>query len=276
MVGIPKNLSNSALWDSLYDEFRSNICHSCFTNVSLTRDMSYPQPIPYIGSDFGKDPFSIFFCGIETYCNSKREERIGSRYDVFPAAQVESLYFEKEPEKNNYSLFWKWVRAISEGVLSEYKNPFAHIAYSNLVKCQSRPKGKNFCSSSYALSSETAANCISKAGWIYREIREIGAKNIIVFSGIKWKFYLARLFLDDEEGKMIRKFDYDSVGSRQEIREKRKNTDLFIHLRDENRRFIITNHPNYTPHEIRDEIIRIIRENDWGSSLEWKNPKPLT
>lgn len=274
MVPETRNLSDSKLWKLLYDGFNDNVCRKCFTKVSATKEMSNPQPIPYIGSDFGKDPFGLFFCGIETYCNDTRNQRPNDKYDIFPVSQVESLYFEKEPESNNYSPFWKWVRTISERVLKpEFENPFNHIAYSNLIKCQSRSKGKDFRASQYELSSEIATNCIRKAGWVYREIRQIGAKNIIVFAGIQENFYLAKLFLNDEKkGKMISKFDYNQVNSREVMRIKRKDKDLFVQLRDREKRFIITNHPQGAPHEIRDEIVRIIRENDWTGSVEWSMP----
>ena len=269
-----KNLSDSNLWKLLYNGFSGNGCRKCFTEVSVTKDTSNPQPIPYIGPDFGKDPFGLFFCGIETYCNDTRNQCPNDVYDIFPTSQVESLYFEKEPKVNNYSPFWKWVRTISENLLKpEFENPFRHIAYSNLIKCQSRSKGKNFRDSKYELSSEIATNCIRNCGWIYREIRQIGAKNIIVFSGIQDDFYLARLFLNDEkEGKMITKFDYNSVNSRESMRKERKDKDLFVHLRDGEKRFIITNHPQGTPHEIRDKIVQIIRDNDWTCSDGWRMP----
>lgn len=275
MVHKLANLSNPNLWSSLYNEFNSNVCSNCFKQASSNRDMSNPQPMPYIGSDFGKDPFGLFFCGIETYSNFMRDECPNMKYEIFPTSQVKSLYFERNPEKNNYSPFWKWVRTISEGVMvSEFGEPFKHIAYSNLIKCQSRPKGYDFLSSSYSLSCEIATNCVRKAGWIYRETKQIRAKNIIVFAGVKKEFYLARLFLNDLKGSLIRKFDYNSVNSREAIREKRKGKDLFLHLRDGDNRFIVTNHPQGTPHEIRDEIVRVIRENDWTGSMEWWMPEP--
>jgi hypothetical protein len=270
------NLSTEDLWDEIYKGFNSKICSDCYKQAILSRDMSNPQPIPYVGPEFGKDQYSLFFCGIETYFNEKRKDFASVKYDMFPTSQVESLYFEKEPEKNNYSPFWKWVRRISEEVLKlKPSDTFKHIAYSNLIKCQSRRKGGDFFSSSYELSNELPTNCIKRAGWIYREIEKIEAKNVILFAGRAKELYLARLFLDDMEGKMIRKFDYSNCDLPEKILKKRKDRDLFIHLRDGRRRFILTNHPQGTPHEIRDEIVRIVGENDWTGSIEWKMPKTV-
>jgi len=262
------NLSNEELWTKIYGGFRNKICNSCCKHIVSFRDMSYPQPLPYVGPDFGKDDYKLMFVGIETYCNNRRDNCEETEYDVFPTEQVKSLFFEMEPENNGYSPFWKWVRRISEQVLQmEAEDAFKHIAYSNLHKCQSRKRGGDFCSSDYAIREELSVNCIQKAGWIYHEIEKIGAKNIIVFSGRAHKCLLARIFLGDIEGTLMRRFDYNNFGSTHSRRR-----DLFVHLRDEARRFILTNHPQGTPHEIRDEIIRIIRQNDLSSAENWSMP----
>lgn len=259
---ILKNRSNRILWDSLYSGFNNIVCNECIEQVSQTRIMSNPQPIPYIGPNFGQDPYGILFYGIETWDNFPRIEGSKADYNVFSTKQVEKLYFE------NYSPFWFWVAAIAEKVLlPNFGFPFAHIAYSNLIKCQAR-KENNFYSPHYELS-ETSLNCIRKAGWIFREINRIGAKNIVIFSGIKKDFFLARLLLNMDNHIDITKFDYRNVT---DSRKFDKRNDLFVHLKVGDIRFIITNHPSYTPQQIRDEIIRIIKENDWHSAVNWKMP----
>lgn len=153
---------------------------------------------------------------------------------------------------------------------------FKHIAYSNLIKCQSRRKGVDFRESSYDLSTKLAENCVKKAGWIYREIEKIEAKNVILFTGRRNEYYLARLFLDEWEGKMIRKFDYSNYDLPKAFLKRGKDRNLFVHLRDGTRRFILTNHPQGTPNMISDEIVRIVGEDDWTGSVNWKMPRPLT
>jgi len=267
------NLSNEEFWNHIYRKFDNKICNDCCKHITSFRNMSNPQLIPYIGPDFGKDIHRLMFVGIETYCNNKRDNCKEMEYDIFDTDQVESLFFEREPEENGYSPFWKWVRRISEEVLEkESEDAFRHIAYSNLHKCQSRRREGDFCSSSYEIIEELSRNCIQRAGWIYLEIGEIGAKNVIIFSGRAHECLLARLFLGDNEGRLVRKFDYSNYDLKQSVLEKRKDRDLFVHLRDGVRRFIITNHPQGTPLKIRDEIIRIIKYNDWSNATDWKLP----
>jgi hypothetical protein len=274
MDSIEDNLSNEELWDTIYKGFSNDVCKDCCNQILPFRDLSKPQPIPYIGPNFGRDIYRLMFVGIETYCNEKRDNCTETEYDEFLTDQVKSLFFEMNPEENRYSPFWKWVKKISEDVLEkEPEDAFKHIAYSNLHKCQSREKGSDLCSPNYKIIEELSINCIQKAGWLYREIEEIGARNIILFSGRRRECFLARLLLGDEEGRLIRKFDYSHCGLDENILKKRKNRDLFIHLRDGARRFIITNHPQGTPHQILDEIIRIIKHNDWNNALDWKLPK---
>jgi hypothetical protein len=243
--------------------------------------MSKPQPIPYVGHDFHNDEHRLMFVGIETYCNWPPRKDCGKTgYSVFGTAQVERLFFRRSPEISGieYSPFWEWVKVISKEVLSPEKKTeaFARIAYSNLHKCQSRKKGStrdDFCSSSYQSTKRLSENCIRKAGWIYREIKEIEPKNVIVFAGRKNQYRLARLFMNDEEGKLLRKFDYGNYELTPSQYEERNERDLFVHLRDGSRRFIVTNHPQGTPNEIRSEIVRIISEDDWSMAEDWKMPK---
>lgn len=267
------NLSNEELWNQIYERFDNKACKDCCNHMLSFRDMSYPQPIPFIGPNFGKDIYRLMFVGIETYCNNTRDDPKETEYDIFYTEQVENLFFESKPEENGCSPFWKWVRKISEEVLEKSsEEAFKHIAYSNLHKCQSREKGGDFCSPDYEIIEELSTNCIQKAGWLYREIEKIGAKNVILFSGRACDFLLAKLFLGDIKGALIRKFDYSNCDLEQNVLKKRKDRDLFIHLRDRDRRFIITNHPQGTPREIRNEIIRIIKDNDWSSAVDWKLP----
>lgn len=254
------NLSNKDLWDLLYNGFTNDVCRDCCSHLLSSRDMSMPQPIPYIGPSFGKDNYRLLFVGIETYGNKKRDNCKEIIYDEFGTDQVKSLFFETNPKENGYSIFWKWVKKISEDVLeTESKEAFKHIAYSNLHKCQSRRKGGNMFSRRYEICKELSQNCIQEVGWLYREIRKIEPMNVILFSGRRREYLLARLFLHDNEGKLTK--------SRW-----RNGKDLCIHLRAGDRRFIITNHPLGTPLEIRDKIIRIIKDNDWKNAIDWKMP----
>ncbi len=276
-----KNLSDKELWSKLYDGFDNDVCKNCCSLILSSRDMSMPQPIPYIGPNFFKNERRLMFVGIETYCNwPPRRDCTKTCYCKFPTAQVERLFFSRSREVSGirYSPFWEWVRNISTEVLSperSSKEAFTRIAYSNLHKCQSRKKGsteEDFCRSSYQTAPKLSINCIQKGGWIYREIEEIGAKNIIVFSGRKNQHQLAKLFLGFHKDGTLRTFDYDGYDLTSSQREVRKDRDLFVHLADGTRRFIITNHPQGTPNEIRDEIIRIVKEDDWSESEAWRMP----
>jgi hypothetical protein len=220
------------------------------------------------------------FVGIETYGNwPPRKDCEKTGYDAFSTAQVERLFFRKSTNKSGieYSPFWNWVNVISTEVTSPKKDPqeaFRCIAYSNLHKCQVRDGStkKDFDESSYQIDKVSFRNCIQRAGWIYKEIEEIGAKNIVVFSGRKEENLLARIFLGNDEYRTLKTFDYSNSCVTPKQCEKWKGRDLFVHLRDGNRRFIVANHPQGTPEPVRKEIIRIIGEDDWSTAEAWKMP----
>jgi hypothetical protein len=269
------NLSRENLWNQIYNGFNNDVCKTCCNDILPVRDMSKSQPIPYVGPSFGKDIYRLLFVGIETYDNEKRDNCEGAKYGEFDTGQVRDLFFETNPEDNGYSPFWKWVKKISQDVLEMGpEDAFRHIAYSNLHKCQSWKKGWDPSSPNYQIMEELSINCIQKADWLYREIKKIEAKNIILFSGRRNDCLLARLFLNDNEGGLIRKFDYSRYNLDEKTLKKRSCRDLFIQLRDGARRFIVTNHPQGTPSEIRDEIVRIIKWDDWKNAIDWKLPKP--
>jgi len=274
-----RNRSNKELWDRIYNGFDNKICNDCCKQLSEHTEISYPQPIPYIGNNFNIDETRLMFVGIESYCNDPRTNCDKTYYDKFPTEQVERLFFKKKESGVANSPFWNWVREISTRVLSPERKhlceAFSRIAYSNLHKCQSRKKGSTmevFCRSNYRINEDLSRNCIQKAGWIYHEIEEIDAKNIIVFAGRKNDGLLARIFLGDDS-RYLKKFDYSKYYLTPRTREMRKDRDVFVHLKDGNRRFIVTNHPQGTPNEIQEEIIRIIKENDWSGAKAWKMPE---
>jgi hypothetical protein len=270
-----ENLSDEKLWHKIYGRLDNKTCKICKQDVEESgKKMSSLQPVPYIGSQFYNNKYQIMFIGKGTYNNDKSRG-----YDVFPTKQVRNLFLN-----DNYS-FWDWVREINKSIFDNEsaKEVFPYFAYSNVHKCQAVPKGWTFNDTpDYIIDENVSTNCITNAGWIYREINEIAPKNVVLFLGFQWDHYLAKLFLQNE--KLIKKFNYDyyikksSDKDRIKYLKKRKSgdykdDDYFIHLRDGNRRFIITNHPQGAPHEIRDEIIRIIKNNDWRKSIRWKMPK---
>lgn len=155
------NLSDEDFWRKIYDGFNSENCKSCCKQVLSFRDMSKPQPMPYIGPHFYETEHRLMFVGIETYCNwPPRKDCNTTGYSEFGTAQVRRLFFRSSPEISgiNYSPFWQWVNIVSTEILSDKRKPeeaFPRIAYSNLHKCQSRKKGstlEDFCSSSYQTS----------------------------------------------------------------------------------------------------------------------------
>jgi len=243
--------------------------------------MSKPQPIPYIGPDFHRSEHRLMFVGIETYSNwPPRKDCKKTNYSEFDTALVKSMFF-KEPiskDKTKNRPFWNWVNTISTEVTSPKKDAqeaFRRIAYSNLHKCQVRKDAteKDFDESSYQLDETSFRNCIEKAGWIYKEIQELGAKNIVVFSGHKNENFLARIFLRYNGNRALKAFDYSNPRVKPEEHTRfSKRDDLFVHLKDGSRRFIITNHPQGTPGPLREEIVRIIRENDWSTAEAWEMP----
>jgi hypothetical protein len=241
--------------------------------------MSLPQPIPYIGPHFKESKKRLLFVGIETYGNQIRKNRDQILYDRFLTEEdVDDT--KNESEHNPFwnwvindptprrSPFWHWVINISEQLISpgQAEKAFNYIAYSNLVKCQARERPSSqdekyedvMKKSSYQITEKLYRNCIQKAGWIYREIRTIEAKNIIIFAGRKQNHFLARLFLNDEEGIIISKTDYEH--------------NYIMRLTDGVRNFVISYHPQGAPKSLRDEIIRTIEKDDWNKAIQWKMP----
>jgi hypothetical protein len=214
------------------------------------------------------------FIGIESYSNKNRVNEDDLRPDIFEAEDVENLYFGKKESGIKYSPFWEWIRVISAKVLApeilgyddKLKHAFPRIAYSNLHKCQNRRENHKLEESSYELLETLSRNCIHEARWVYREIEAIAPKHVIVFAGSRryksQTFFLARLFLN-YQAKNIKTIQY----SEKSRWRKRNGKDFVTKVRDNERRLIVTNHPQGTPTEIRDEIIDTIKEND-GSDAE--------
>jgi len=273
-----RNRSDSELWDRLYNGFYNEICKSCFHLMHERAEIGQPEPIPYIGPNFIKDEHRLMFVGIETYGNTIRKDFNETRYNPFEQNHLENLFFKRKSGGIQNSPFWNWVNFISTKVLSP-GNPeeaFSRIAYSNLHKCQLRRKGStddDFYKPSYQFDEDLSRNCINKAGWIYREIDAIEARNVIIFAGRRYNGLLAKIFLGYDVDTSIRKFNYDKFDLLPNQRENWKDRDIFVHLRNGSRRFIVTNHPQGTPSLIRDEIVRIIKENDWSGSETWDMPK---
>jgi hypothetical protein len=283
-----RNLSDKELWNKIYAGFDNEVCRECCQQIfssSSAKYISKPQPMPYIGPDFYRSEHRLMFVGIETYGNwppRKSLHKTGYKGE-FGTAEVKRLFFEREKKESGiiYSPFWRWVRTISTEVTSPTRDPqeaFRCIAYSNLHKCQVRdkPTKEIFNDSNYQLDELSFRNCIQRAGWIYKEIEEIGPKNIIVFAGYKEENLLARIFLGKRYRTLsarARTFHYNNSHLTLKDRKKGKGRkDLFVHLRDGKRRFIVTHHPQGTPLVIRKEIIRIIGEGDWSTARVWKMP----
>jgi hypothetical protein len=209
------------------------------------------------------------FIGIESYSSEKRQTDEDWKPDEFKTEQVENLYFGKKESGVRYSPFWEWVRVISTEILSpknldksgKLKFAFPRIAYSNLHKCQNWKEDQDSNTTAYNLVEALSTNCVRRARFIYDEIKEINAQHIIVFAGTKHSrtqdFFLAKLFLG-YENRNIQTYRYSEPKW-----QKRNGKDILIKVKDNERRFIVTNHPQGTPTEIREKIIKIIKENDW-------------
>jgi hypothetical protein len=276
-----RNLSDKELWNKIYSGFDIEICRECCQQIfSSSKYISKPQPIPYVGPDFRRSKHRLMFIGIETYGNwPPRKDCKKTGYCEFGTREVERLFFRKQIKISGikYSPFWKWVKVISTEVTSPTKDPqeaFRRIAYSNLHKCQVRDGStkNDFNESSYQIDEVSFRNCIQKARWIYKEIEEIRAKNIVVFSGRTEENLFAKIFLGNSEDRTLKTFDYSNFGVTGKQLKKWKGRDLFVHLRDGNNRFIVANHPQGTPEPVLKEIIRIIREDDWSTAETWKMP----
>lgn len=257
--------------DHVYEDFDNETCRRCYQEVrSSKRTLSRPQPFPYVGSNFYDSEKRLMFIGIESYSNQNRKSIEDLEPNIFETEQVERLYFGKKESGIKYSPFWQWVRVISTEILApknldkdnKLKYAFTRIAYSNLHKCQNRKENSSPNKSTYQLLKTLSWNCIKDARWIYREIDAIKPKHIIVFAGSKRlgtrDFFLARLFSKHEE-KKIKTYKY----ANQSRKKKRKGKDFILKKKDDEKKFIVTNHPQGTPTEIRTEIIRIIKENNW-------------
>lgn len=171
---------------------------------------------------------------------------------------------------NNTKPFWHWVREISKYVFNVEtdQEAFPYFAYSNIHKCQAAKNKKSLYNYDYVIQKELSKNCVQKAGWIYREINEINPKNVILFLGYAKDCYLAKIFIQNKED--VNTFDYSLYG----LKSKTFKHGKIIQLREGNRRYILTNHPQGTPIKTLEEIKRIIKTNDWTGAIPWKMPNP--
>ncbi len=262
------NFWNNAYMDNIID---SKYCQDCRNYIlsELKEHMSYPVPLPYIGEKFfDKNSRRILFVGIESYAG--KELKLGGtpKYDTFDDNWVAELYFTCD---HGRSPFWRWVKNIAESIIQKEEDSFRYIAWSNLLKCQARKI--NIDDSDFEPNEFLCRNCIQNARWIFKEIRELQPYNVIIFSGRKDGCFLSKIFLNDDRGILIKKFDYSGYDLPSRTLKIRKNRDLFTHLKIGEQRIILTNHPRGTPLEIRDEIIRIISDNDWSGAIDWQLPK---
>lgn len=223
--------------------------------------MSHPEPIPYIGTKFyDEKKFRLMFIGIESYSNSPRKPGEKMQCQPFDTKQIRALFLKNSEESGiTNSPFWNWVNEISTRVLNEEpEEAFTKIAYSNLHKCQSRKNKEDFDDPTYQLYPKLSQFCIKEEGWILREIEKINPKNVIIFSGVKQDRLLAKLLLEKifpGEDREITTFDCRLYTKEHKDRCKK---DIFIRFKKNSRRYIITNHPQGSPDEIKEEIIRKI------------------
>jgi len=226
--------------------------------------MGYPEQIPFIGSKYESEPHRLMFVGIETYGNPERTS-LDTDYEKsrFKTELIEEYFKEKKKP------FWRWVNEISTSVINSKDEDYvlSCIAYTNLHKCEVRLSDMD--SSNYELDDMSFENCIRNQGWIFKEIEELKPKNVIVFAGRKDEGRLAKLFLGNE--KLFSNFNYSKYSDLTSKQLERWKNDVFIHLRDGDRRFIITNHPQGTSKIIRSKIIDLILDpNSIGEAKKWK------
>ena len=259
--------------ERIYRNFDNEICKQCFQQATSNNlNLSNPQPLPYVGSIFPDDEKRLMFVGIESYSNRTRECIEDLEPDVFDTEQVENLYFGNKESGVKYSPFWEWVRVISTEIIapknldkkSKLEYAFPRIAYSNLHKCQNWKAKNGSDTTTYNLFEPLSENCIQKARWIHKEIETIKPKIVIVFAGTRslrgLDFFLARLFLCGKI-RLMETYRYDNNWI------KRNSRDLLLKAKNNDTRFIVTSHPQGTPNVLRNEIIRIIKENDWDGSI---------
>jgi len=257
-------------WDSIYHNFDNEICKECYRKAKYSMlNLGRPCPLPYVGRNFSKDEKRLMFVGIESYSSQPRESIDDLTYDIFETEQIQNLYFGKKESGVKYSPFWEWVRRISTQILApqnlDYKDQleyaFPRFAYSNLHKCQNWKANHDSNSSTYHLFEPLSRYCIQRNRWIYEEIEAVDPKHVIVFAGTKSlrdkKFFLSRLFLDKEGGDLTT-YKYSSASRWQ----KRNGKDLLLKVESNRRRLIVASHPQGSPNDLRDEIVRIIKEND--------------
>lgn len=237
--------------------------------------MTYPVPIPYIGEKFFDEKSKkILFVGLESYEGKRMEDEYQIPYydDDFDDEQIEHLYFTAD---NGRSVFWKWVKIITESVYGREDDSFKFIAWSNLHKCQVRDKPKF--DSKYEFYEEVSRNCIAQARWIFKEIEILNPDNVVVFGHGPDK-ELVKIFLNDH-GDYLSYLDISDSKLSIEKKEYWKNRCLFTHLFDSNKNinFIFTLYPksyvnSIVAETIRNKIIRIITSNFRKEAKEWVMP----
>ena len=206
------------------------------------------------------------FVGIETYGNIPRHS-LKTSYDEGKFGENRTWEHFEGRNGDGRGAFWRWLREITKRIYDNDNLEYlmSKIVYTNLHKCQVRP-GKNatedeFDVSKYYLEPNSLKHCIQDARWIHKEIDYLNPKNIVIFSGRKYDGLIARILYESLGGKPneITYFPYRNYGI---TPNEQKKKDIFMHFKDAHaRRYIITNHPQYTSPLIKEEIIKIIKQN---------------
>jgi hypothetical protein len=253
-------------WKKIYEKdsldiFDNPICNSCRTeNLEKKWHMGYPVPLNYVGKKFPSDYYKILFIGKESYGGHEinKSKKI-DYFDYFSYKRTRDLYFNLDDD-DYYSPFWGWAREITEEIIGKGDNSFHHIAWSNLIKC--KLGNSDLEESSCILVGKRDKYCIQDAKWVFKEIKQLKPKNIIVFAGVDKTFRLARLFLGDE--KFINVVDKNGKLSDRNL--------FFTHLKNGDQRIIVTNHPQYSHTSLKKKIINVVSNNDWSGSVSWNLP----
>ncbi|MFE3846217.1 hypothetical protein ACFL1L_05110 [Thermoplasmatota archaeon] len=241
------------IWKAIYEDeiniFDNETCNSCRKDIQIRAKMSHPVPLPYVGKDFFQDENNILFAGIESYGGLELKEKQNPKYDPFTLNRMNELYFELDKDKKGrrkYYPFWRWVRTISEEIIGKEDDSFHSIAYSNLLKCQARTY--NLDDNEWECFESLCENCIKEIRWIHEEIKYLNPKNVVIFSGIGFDYYLAEMLLDG-----VRPIDI--IDKENKITSRKL---LFTDFIQGDQRYIITNHPRYSNQIIKERIIDIL------------------
>jgi len=153
------------------------ICMKC--RSSAKTDLCGPVGIWQLGDDFFNDPNRLVFIGKTARgdLHNEAEQQLKSR-GFIDGTEKADLWIEEK-----WSAYWHYTAAIIEKLYGSIEIGWKKIAFTNLVKCNNSMDIDN-------TTHETSNYCLNELGVVWKELKIIKPKNIVIFSHDQYDRYI--------------------------------------------------------------------------------------